>query len=51
MYTPVKPTAIADHLLIPISSFKKKCANIVIRKGVTKNKAVAVLRGKTAKET
>ena len=51
MYTPIKPTTIADHLLGPISSFKKKCANIVMRNGVTKNKAVAVLRGNTAKET
>ena len=41
-YTPIKPIMTADHLLNPISSFKKKCANIVIKKGVTKNKAVAV---------
>ena len=50
MYTPIKPTTTADHLLIPISSFKKKCANIVIKKGVTKNKAVANPKGKTVNE-
>ena len=50
MYTPIKPTTTADHLLIPISSFKKKCANIVIKKGVTKNKAVANPTGKTVNE-
>ena len=33
------------------SSFKKKLANIVIKNGVTKNKAVAVPSGNTVKET
>ena len=32
----------ADHLLGPICSFKINFAKIVIKKGVTKNKAVAV---------
>ena len=41
----------ADHLLTPISSFKKILANIVIKKGETKNKAVAVAKGNTVKET
>ena len=50
IYTPIKPTTIADHLLIPIFSFKKKCANIVIKKGVTKNKAVANPKGNTVNE-
>jgi hypothetical protein len=40
----------AAHLLGPISSFKKKCANIVIKKGVTKNKAVAVPKGNTVSD-
>ena len=40
----------ADHLLAPICSFKKNFANIVIKKGVTKNKAVAVPKGKTVSE-
>ena len=50
MYTPIKPTITADHLLSPISSSKKKCANIVIKKGVTKNNAVASPKGNTVNE-
>ena len=50
MYTPIKPTITADHLLAPISSFKKKCANIVIKKGVTKNNVVANPKGNTVNE-
>ena len=40
----------ASHLLGPIFSFKKNFANIVIKKGVTKNKAVAVTKGNTVRE-
>ena len=40
----------ASHLLGPIFSFKKNFANIVIKKGVTKNKAVAVPKGSTVSE-
>ena len=43
--TPIKPNAIADHLLIPINSFKKNFANIDTKKGHEKNKALAVARG------
>ena len=50
MNTPTNPIATAAHLLGPIFSFKKKCANIVIKNGVTKNNAVAVPRGNTVKE-
>ena len=50
-YTPINPIITADHLLIPTSSFKKILANIVIKKGVTKNNAVAVAKGKTVTET
>ena len=32
----------ADHLLIPINSFKKNLANIETKKGHEKNKALAV---------
>ena len=46
-----KPIITADHLLGPICSFKNNFANIVIKKGVTKNKAVAVPKGKTVSET
>jgi hypothetical protein len=35
----------ASHLLVPICSFKKNFANIVIKKGLTKNNAVAVAKG------
>ena len=51
MYTPIKPTKTANPLLGPIFSFKKIFANIVIKKGVTKNRAVAVPKGNTVKET
>jgi hypothetical protein len=40
----------ANHLLGPIFSFKKNFANIVIKKGVTKNNAVAVPKGSTVSE-
>ena len=40
-----------DQHLGPICSFKKNLANIVIKKVVTKNKAVAVPNGNTVKET
>ena len=50
MYTPIKPTMTAIHLLGPICSFKKIFANIVIKKGVTKNKAVAVIKGIIVRE-
>jgi hypothetical protein len=40
--TPINPNAIADHLLIPINSFKKNFANIETKKGHEKNKAFAV---------
>ena len=43
-YTPTNPITTAAHRLGPISSFKKKFANIVIKKGVMKNKAVAVAK-------
>ena len=45
-----KPIITANHLLGPICSFKKNFANIVIKKGVTKNKAVAVIKGNTVRE-
>ena len=45
-----KPIMTANHLLGPIFSFKKNFANIVIKKGVTKNKAVAVTKGNTVRE-
>ena len=45
-----KPIITANHLLGPICSFKKYFANIVIKKGVTKNKAVAVTKGSTVRE-
>ena len=34
MYTPIKPTKIADHLLKPTFSFKKIVANIETKKGL-----------------
>ena len=42
MSTPIKPKAIADHLLIPINSFKKNFAKIDTKNGQEKNKALAV---------
>ena len=42
MYTPINPTTIADHLLIPICSFKKNFANIDIKNGHEKNNAFAI---------
>ena len=38
---PIKPNNIANHLLIPISSFKNNLASIDIKRGVEKYKAVA----------
>ena len=46
----MKPIITASHLLGPISSFKINFANIVIKKGVTKNRAVAVAKGSTVNE-
>ena len=40
-----KPNIIADHLLKPINSFKKNFANIETKKGLEKNKALAVANG------
>ena len=40
--TPIKPKAIANHLLIPMNSFKKNFAKIDTKKGQEKNKALAV---------
>ena len=47
----MKPRITANHLLGPILSFKKIFENIVIKKGVTKNKAVAVAKGIIVNET
>ena len=38
----MKPKTIADHLLIPINSFKKNLAKIDTKKGQEKNRAFAV---------
>ena len=43
--TPIKPNKIADHLLIPINSFKKNFAKIDTKNGHEKNKAFAVAKG------
>ena len=43
--TPTKPKTIADHLLIPIVSFKNNFANIDTKKGEEKNRAFAVAKG------
>ena len=43
--TPIKPKTIADHLLIPINSFKKNFAKIETKNGHEKNKAFAVAKG------
>ena len=43
--TPIKPKTIADHLLIPIVSFKNNFANIDTKNGHEKNKAFAVANG------
>ena len=40
----MKPNTIADHLLIPINSFKKNLAKIDTKKGQEKNKAFAVAK-------
>ena len=45
IYTPINPNIIADHLLIPINSFKKNFAKIETKKGLEKNKALAVAKG------
>ena len=49
-YTPINPNTIADHLLIPINSFKKNFANIETKKGLEKNNAFAVARGIKVKD-
>jgi hypothetical protein len=48
--TPKNPKAIADHLLIPIYSFKKNLAKIDTKKGQEKKSALAVARGMYVKE-
>ena len=50
IYTPINPTKIADHLLIPIFSFKKIIAKIDIKKGLEKNKAFAIASDIKVKE-
>ena len=45
MNTPIKPNTIADHLLIPINSFKKNLAKIDTKKGQEKKSALAVANG------
>ena len=45
MYTPINPTIIAIHLLIPINSFKKSFAKIDTKKGDEKKSALAVAKG------
>ena len=44
IYTPINPVMIADHLLIPIFSFKKIIAKIETKNGQQKNNAFAVAR-------
>ena len=46
----MKPNTIADHLLIPINSFKKNFAKIETKNGHEKNKAFAVAKGIQVKE-
>ena len=41
----MKPKTIADHLLIPINSFKKNLAKIYTIKGHEKKSALAVAKG------
>ena len=48
--TPMKPNTIADHLLIPINSFKKNLAKIDTKKGQEKNRAFAVAKGMYVRE-
>ena len=48
--TPIKPNTIADHLLIPINSFKKNFAKIETKNGHEKNKAFAVASGIKVRE-
>ena len=48
--TPKKPNIIADHLLIPINSFKKNFAKIDTKKGQEKKRALAVAKGIYVKE-
>ena len=43
--TPKNPKAIADHLLIPIYSFRKNFAKIDTKKGQEKKSALAVAKG------
>ena len=51
MYTPINPTKIADHLLMPICSFKNRLAKIEIKNGLEKNNAFAIARDIKVKET
>ena len=48
--TPQKPIIIAIQLMKLSFSFKINFAKIVIKNGVTKNKAVAVTKGSAVKE-
>ena len=41
--TPMKPNTIADHLLIPINSFKKNLAKIDTKKGQEKIRHLQLL--------
>ena len=50
MNTPKNPNAIADHLLIPIYSFKKNFAKIDTKKGQEKKSALAVAKGIQVKD-
>jgi hypothetical protein len=50
IYTPKKPTKIADHILIPTFSFKNIVAKIEIKKGLEKKSALAIARDIYVKE-
>ena len=46
----MKPNTIADHLLIPMNSFKNTLANIETKKGQEKKRALAVAKGIQVKD-
>ena len=46
----MKPKTIADHLLIPINSFKNNLAKIETKKGHEKKSALAVAKGMQVKD-
>ena len=46
----MKPTNIADHLLIPIFSFKNNFASMDIKKGLEKKSALAIASDIRVKE-